>query len=145
MSQRRYEIPLTDLIDAVTIAQIKETLFELPMVDRATAELDSLSRDIDAVLKERGVLCSADAITLIALLGTTNLLVWLNKDRMQEEPAHYSELLEHAQELNGIRNHTRNIMMRLFGEHAEGIERATFLDASGSRWYSSILKDLDLG
>lgn len=143
MSNRRYQIPVTDLVDAVTIAQIKETLFEGDMSQKATGELVALSKDIDILLAERDTACTAATIRLIALLGIANLLVWLNKDRMQCEPDNYLNLLERAQELNGVRNHARNVLMRLWDEQVPGGERATFLDASGSKWYSSLLSDLE--
>ena len=143
MSNRRFEIPLTDLIDAVSIAQIKETLLEDDRSRKATDELAALSKDIDMILAERDQACSATTIRLVALLGVANLLVWLNKDRMQSEPEKYLALLERAQDLNGIRNHARNILMRRWQEHVPGGERATFLEFSGTKWYSSLLSELE--
>lgn len=142
MTERKFEIPLTDLIDLITITQIKETLLGPEASKRATQDLATTTADLHELLAQRPVKASGRILRLVALLAETNLQVWLNKDRMQAEPERYDALLEYAQELNGLRNHVRNLLMRLLGEWEPSRERATFLSERGDRWYSPLLGGL---
>jgi hypothetical protein len=145
MTKRKFQIPLTDLIDLLTITQIKETLLGSEDSQRASQDLATIAADLGALLAQRPVAVSGRVLRLVALLAETNLQVWLNKDRMQSEPERYEALLEYAQELNGLRNHVRNLLMRLLGEWEPSRERATFLSDRADRWYAPLLEDLGRG
>lgn len=142
MAVQQYEVLLTDLIDLLTIAQIKETLFEGEASHAATGDLQRASADVSELLKARSIHVTARVVRLIMLLAQANLQVWLNKDRMTADPQRYEELLEYAQELNGLRNHARNLLMKRLGEWTPATERSTFLSLDGGRWYSRLLEDL---
>jgi hypothetical protein len=141
MSGRAYNLLLTDLVDTLTIDQIKEVL--LPTGAAATREMAAISADLDALLAAGAFRPSGRLVRLVALLSLANQQTWFNKDRMQEDPGRYGELLEFAQELNGLRNHVRNLLMNAFHEDSPATRRATFLDPSGSHWYSAILEQLE--
>ncbi len=137
--RRRYQFLLTDLIDALTIDQIKEVL--LPEAKRMiyVEEMRRLEHDIDLLIAEREIKLTGRFVRLIVFLAQANLLVWRDKDRLQSEPERYYERLELAQELNGLRNQVRNLLMEELGEGKPCNRRATFLDYDGERWYSPII------
>ena len=141
-NERRYQLLMTDLIDSLTIDQIKEVL--LPEDQRAVyaQEMQQLAHDVDLLIKERQITPTGRLVRLIIFLAQANLLVWRNKDRMQNDPERYYDLLEFAQELNGLRNHVRNLLMEEFGEVEPCNRRATFLNYGGEGWYSTIIDGL---
>ena len=83
---------------------------------KGVAETEKLALDVDLVLKERSVRPKGRLIGLIVLLAQANLHVWLNKDSMSSDGTRYHRLLDFAQDMNGLRNHVRNILMEEFGE-----------------------------
>jgi len=86
VTARQHEMLLTDLIDLLTIAQIKESLFSGEASLAATGDLDRASADVSEILRARNVEPSGRIIRLVMLLSETNLQVWLNKDQMAVEP-----------------------------------------------------------
>jgi len=143
-SPRKYKLTLVDLIDSVTINQIKEVFYSGNKRNVCTGELNFLSCDIDMLIRERQIKLTGQMVRIIMLLAQANLLVWYSKDRMKKEPQRYYALLEFAQELNGLRNYLRNILMIEFGEAKECNKRATFLDYNNQKWYSRILNKFKL-
>jgi Fic family protein len=100
------------------------------------------TRMIDLLIKERQIKPTGRLVRLIIFLAQANLYVWRNKDCMQKEPEKYYDLLEFAQELNGLRNHVRNLLMEEFREAEPCNRRATFLDYDHRRWYSIIINGM---
>jgi hypothetical protein len=141
-SSRQYKLLLTDIIDALTINQIKEVAYDYDRCESVKQEIEDLSHDLSLLLKERDLQPTGRLVRLTALLAQSNLHVWFNKDCMQEEPEKYYELLEFAQELNGLRNHVRNVLMSKFSEADACTLRTTFLCSDNSKWYAPILKSL---
>ena len=143
LEERHYRLVLTDIIDALTINQIKEVFSNPETTVKGVAETENLALDLDLNLKERDVRRKGRLIGLIALLAQANLHVWLNKDSMGSGGAHYHRLLDFAQDMNGLRNHVRNILMEDFGESEACNKRAIFLSRDPGKWYSPILRRLN--
>jgi len=111
-----HEFSLADLIDALTINQIKEVFFLGENREACIQAINQLSHDVDLLVKERKIKPTGHLVRLIIFLAQANLHVWYNKDRMQNDQERYYDLLEFAQELNGLRNHVRNLLMKEFNE-----------------------------
>jgi hypothetical protein len=145
--ERSYQFPLTELIDNLTIAQIREMLLppeqDPGQAPAAVNDMQRLAHDLDLVMRAKRVKPSGRLLKLVMLLAQLNLMVWRHKDSMQQQPQEYNSLLQRAQELNGVRNHIKNLLMKEFGEDEPSNTRATFLDFEGGKWYSGILKSLD--
>ena len=141
--ERRYQFLVTDLVDALTIGQIKEVLLPEDKRMAYVEEMRRLEHDIDLLITERELKLAGRFVRLIVFLAQANLLIWRNKDRLQSEPERYYEWLEFAQELNGLRNHVRNLLMEELGEGKPCNRRATFLDYDGDRWYSPIIDGME--
>lgn len=140
---RHYEFSLTDLIDTLTINQIKEVFFSGKRRETCIQTTSQLSHDIDLLIKEREIKPTGHIVRLIIFLAQANLHVWYNKDRMQNDHERYFDLLKFAQELNGLRNHVRNLLAKKFGELEYCNQRVTFLDYNNNMWYSNILDELN--
>lgn len=130
---------LADIVDAMTIYQIKEALFDRDRGVESTRELEGLTRVLDEYMCLKEVRIRARTIRLIIFLAQANLQVWYLKEDMQKDAEHYNALLELAQELNGLRNHARNLLMREYDAVTPADMRTTFLDYTAQRWYAVIL------
>ena len=122
---RQFLPPMSELIDRMTVTQIKLNLIENGKAD-FESELRRLSNDIDIILSEKNIPSSAELIHLIITLSQLNLYIWQNKDEMQlnlENESRYLELLKKSHQLNGFRNQIKNRIL-----HLEGI-----VDASQTR------------
>ena len=143
MSEKhQYVYLLTDIVDTLTINQIKEVFFKGEKKDTVVKEMEKIAQDVDAIIHMRNIKPMGKLVGLIVLLAQANLHVWMNKDLMQSAPARYGELLDFAQDLNGLRNYVRNIMMDEFCESAPCNRRTTFLSNDSQKWYFPILSRL---
>jgi hypothetical protein len=119
---RQFLPPLSEIIDRMTVTQIKLNLIEGGKAD-FEAELRRLSNDIDVILSEKDIPASSELIYSIVMLSQLNLHIWQNKDEMQlnlENEPKYLSLLKRAHQLNGYRNQIKNRILLL-----EGIQDAS--------------------
>lgn len=141
--QRKYEFTLTDLLDQMTIDQIKEVLLPTPVQASYSRSLGHLSADVTALFEARGVELNARMLRLIVLLAQLNLHVWRCKDRLDEEPENYTATLRYAQDLNGLRNCVRNSLQRELNEASPARRRASFFSSGGIDWCRKVMSGLE--
>jgi hypothetical protein len=128
-SGRLYLPTLADLLDRLSVTQIKEVL--LPEQSAIyTEEIRRLEHDIDRIINEKGLQLSAQLVRMAMVLAQMNLHIWHLKDRMQAEPERYSEHLNLAHQLNGIRNRMRNLILEFSGEGTQAT-RSTNVSTDG--------------
>ncbi len=137
--ERKYLPPFAELIDRLTVDQIKEVL--LPdQQDACREEMSKLSHDIDLLIDERGLKFSAKFIRIVIAIAQLNLHIWNHKDKMGKDPDHYLELLKVAHQLNGIRNQLKNILMEAASDKSESDRRTNFNTDGLDGWELQILK-----
>lgn len=112
--ERKYLPTLADLVDALSIDQIKE--IKLENKQSYALEMKKISHDIDMLISQKQIKLSARLIRMIIAIAQLNLFIWNNKDKMQEDPSRYNELLKLAHQLNGIRNRIKNLLLQLSNE-----------------------------
>lgn len=134
---RKFLPPFTELIDCLTINQIKEVLIAKNKESYAQ-EMEKLTHDIDLIVEERGLKLSSRLIRIIIALSQMNLHIWFNKDKMQNDPLHYSELLKFAHQLNGIRNQMKNLLLEEAGDREKSAQRTNFNTDGLEGWDISI-------
>lgn len=136
-SGRQFALPLAELIDRLTIDQIKEVL--LPEHKESFAqEMEKLSHDIDLIIAEKGLRLSSRFLRIIIAMAQLNLHIWQNKDRMQEDSERYMELLKFSHQLNGIRNQLKNLLLEETGDREKSTERSNFNTDGLENWTISI-------
>ena len=132
---RQFLPPLSEIIDRMTVTQIKLNLIESGRVD-FKSELGRLSNDIDIILTERNIPASSELIYSIVMLSQLNLHIWQNKDEMQlnlENEPIYLSLLKRAHQLNGLRNQIKNRILLLEGIQDASQIRSNF-ETGGFDW-----------
>lgn len=114
--KRKYLPTLADLIDALTINQLKEVKFHDKKLAYAE-EIKRICHDIDIIIAEKNVKLNSRLIRIIIIIAQLNIYIWENKDKMQKvNEENYLKLLKFAHQLNGIRNSMKNKISEIVGD-----------------------------
>lgn len=114
MNQRKYLPTLSELIDRLSIVQLKE-VFIPEHKDEYAREIQDLVHDIDLELKQNNITgISGDTIRAIVVLSQMNLHIWHNESNYRKGIKDGNNLeLTHG--INGIRNTAKNKIQEAFG------------------------------
>jgi hypothetical protein len=112
MKERKYLPTLSELIDRLSIAQLKE-VFITEHKKEYGQEISDICHDIQLVLNEsEGV--TAETIRAIVVLSQMNLHIWHNESNYRKGIKDGNNLeLTHG--LNGIRNTAKNKIQEIVG------------------------------
>jgi hypothetical protein len=114
MENRKYLPTLAELIDRLSISQLKEQ-FITEHKDEYAQEIIDIKHDIDLILKENDILLDADTIRAIVVLAQTNLHIWHNESNYRKYGNKEGVNLELTHGLNGIRNTSKNKIQEVIG------------------------------
>jgi hypothetical protein len=134
-NSRQFLPPMAELIDRLTVTQIKENLLGDASGD-FYAEISKLVNDIDLIISEKKVPLSGQLIRAVVMMSQINLHIWRNKDLMQENLENESEYLLHlkkAHQMNGVRNLLKNYLLELEGITDASQLRSNF-EVDGLEW-----------
>ncbi|MDA1284021.1 MAG: hypothetical protein O3C61_03760 [Proteobacteria bacterium] len=113
MNQRKYLPTLSELIDRLSIAQLKE-VFISEHKDEYSKEISEIIHDIQIILDETNGNINAETIRAIVVLSQMNLHIWHNESNYRKGIKDGNNLeLTHG--LNGIRNTAKNIIQESIG------------------------------
>ena len=111
MEQRKYLPTLSELVDRLSIAQLKE-VFISEHKDEYAQEIDDICHDIQLILNKSDDI-SADTIRAIVVLSQMNLHIWHNESMVRAGTGDGNLELTHG--LNGIRNTAKNKIQEIMG------------------------------
>jgi len=110
--ERRYLPTLSELVDRLSIAQLKE-VFIAEHKEEYAQEIKDICHDIQLILDESESI-HADIIRAIVVLSQMNLHIWHNESNYRKGIKDGNNLeLTHG--LNGIRNTAKNKIQELAG------------------------------
>lgn len=135
LKKRQYFLPLSELIDRLTVTQIKLNILN-GEIDDYLDEIDKLSHDIDLIIAEKELSLTSDLIKKIIALAQINLHIWKNKDLMQDnlgDEEKYLKFLKRAHQMNGIRNQLKNGILGYEGIQDLSQIRSNF-EVDGLEW-----------
>ena len=113
MSDRKYLPTLSELIDRLSITQLKEVFITEHKAEYA-AEIADIVHDIQLHLNESKEPITADTIRAIVVLSQMNLHIWHNESNVRSGKSGANALvLTHG--LNGIRNTAKNQIQEVMG------------------------------
>jgi len=113
MSNRKYLPTLSELIDRLSIVQLKE-VFIPEHKNEYAKEISDILHDIDLTINEKDVIIDSKTIRAIVVLSQMNLHIWHNESNYRKGIKDGNNLeLTHG--LNGIRNTAKNIIQELDG------------------------------
>lgn len=113
MKQRRYLHSLGDLIDRLSIVQLKE-VFITEHKEAYSQEIYDIVHDIQMILDENKGVITAETIRAIVVVSQMNLHIWHNESNYRRGVKNGNNLeLTHG--LNGIRNTAKNVIQEAVG------------------------------
>jgi len=113
MKERKYLPTLSELIDRLSITQLKEVFITEHKAEYA-AEIADIVHDIQLHLNESKEPVTADTIRAIVVLSQMNLHIWHNESNVRSGKSGANALvLTHG--LNGIRNTAKNQIQEVMG------------------------------
>ena len=105
MNNRKYLPTLSELIDRLSIAQLKE-VFINKHKEEYSKEIKDIVNDIQVLLDEKNGTIDANTIRAIVVLSQMNLHIWHNETKYRAGTGDGNLGLTHG--LNGIRNTAKN-------------------------------------
>jgi len=112
MTERKYLPTLSELVDRLSIAQLKE-VFISEHKDEYAQEIEDICHDIQLILNKSEDI-NADTIRAIVVLSQMNLHIWHNESNYRKGIKDGNNLeLTHG--LNGIRNTAKNKIQEVVG------------------------------
>ena len=135
--QRQFLPPMAELIDRMTVTQIKLALLK-DNKDSFIEEISKLEHDIDLILDSNNLTLDARLIRIIIILSQMNLHIWNNKDKMQDKlkdnkEKEYLDLLKLSHQLNGFRNRMKNSLLEIEDVQDKSQIRSNF-ETDGLDW-----------
>ncbi len=113
MSERKYLPTLAELIDRLSIIQLKEVFIKEHKEEYAK-EIADIQHDIQLILDEGKEPITAETIRAIIVLSQMNLHIWQNETNVRNGSEGPNKLaLTHG--LNGIRNTAKNRIQEVVG------------------------------
>ena len=113
MKERKYLPTLSELIDRLSIVQLKE-VFISEHKDEYAKEIADIIHDIQAHIDENKSEITAETIRAIVVLSQMNLHIWHNESNYRKGIKDGNNLeLTHG--LNGIRNTAKNKIQEIVG------------------------------
>ncbi len=113
MEQRKYLPTLSELIDRLSISQLKE-VFITDHKEEYAQEIADIVHDIELLLTQTEGRVTGEQIRAIIVLAQMNLHIWHNESNVRSGKEGPSALaLTHG--LNGIRNTAKNKIQEVMG------------------------------
>ena len=113
MNNRKYLPTLSELVDRLSIAQLKEVFISEHKEEYST-EIKDIVSDIQLILYEKNESLDAKTIRAIVVLSQINLHIWHNQSNYRNV-IKYVNNLELTHVLNGIRNTAKNKIQEIVG------------------------------
>jgi hypothetical protein len=113
MNKRKYLPTLSELVDRLSIVQLKE-VFITEHKEEYAKEIAEITHDIQLLLDEQDGKVTAETIRAIVVLSQMNLHIWHNESNYRKGIKDGNNLeLTHG--LNGIRNVAKNRIQEIVG------------------------------
>lgn len=110
---RKYMPTLSELIDRLSIVQLKE-VFIPEHKDEYAQEIKDIVHDIQQHIEENEVVVNAEVIRAIVVVSQMNLHIWQNEANYRKG-LRENNSLELTHGLNGIRNTAKNKIQEVVG------------------------------
>jgi len=111
--ERKYLPTLSELIDRLTITQLKEVFISEHKSEYAE-EIKDIIHDIQIYLDENKTVIDAEVIRAIIVVSQMNLHIWHNESNYRKG-IREGNSLELTHGLNGIRNTAKNKIQEIVG------------------------------
>ena len=113
MEQRKFLPTISELLDRLSIVQLKEVKIPEHKEEYAK-EISDIVHDIQLIIDQNDVMINAEMLRAIIVCAQMNTHIWYNESNVRSGVAGPSMLaLTHG--INGIRNTSKNKIQEVFG------------------------------
>ena len=109
MTERKYLPTLSDLVDRLTIVQLK-MIFIPERRKEYKDERELILHDIDSILDGLDHKLNARSIMAITMIQLTNRCIWESESKARAGGNEQDKLLRFTHSINGVRNTAKNIL-----------------------------------
>ena len=107
--ERKYLPTLADLVDRLTIVQLK-MIFIPDHREEYIAERELILHDIDLILNGLDHKLNARSIMAITMIQLTNRCIWESESKARAGGNEQDKLLKFTHSINGVRNTAKNVL-----------------------------------
>ena len=107
--ERKYLPTLADLVDRLTIVQLK-MIFIPDRREEYIAERELILHDIDLILNGLDHKLNARSIMAITMIQLTNRCIWESESKARAGGNAQDKLLKFTHSINGVRNTAKNVL-----------------------------------
>ena len=126
IKNRKFLTPLSELIDRLTVDQIKQLLNKDDSQESLKKEMQNIMHDIDQIINDKKTKLDSEIIRMIIILSQINLHIWNLKDKMEKDKNGYDKNLKLAHQINGIRNQIKNKLLNKTKDLNQSSKRSNF-------------------
>lgn len=114
MTERQYLPSLADLVDRLTIVQLK-MIFIPEHRDEYAVERGLIEHDIDSILAGLDRKIGATELRAIIVLMLANRVIWESESKARAGGSEQDHLLKFTHSINGVRNTAKNVIAEMHG------------------------------
>ena len=115
MTERKYLPTLSELIDRLSIVQLKMIFIPEHKAEYAD-ERAKIEHDIDVIFDKMNVIgVSAKHVRAMLVIMLANRFIWENESKARAGGSEQDKLLKLTHSINGVRNTAKNVLAELEG------------------------------
>jgi len=118
MSERRYLPTFAELVDRLSIVQLK-AIFIPENKDAYEKEMSDIIHDLDLLLKEKQSAVTGRMVHAILVIMLTNRYIWENESKARLGGNEQDKLLKLTHSINGVRNTAKNVISQELDERVD--------------------------
>jgi len=116
MKQRKYLPTLAELLDRMTICQLK-SVFISENKKEYDKEIEDIMHDVDICLEGKKV--TGKMLRALSVIMLTNRFIWENESRARAGEGSQDKLLKLTHSINGVRAKAKNVISQELGERVD--------------------------
>lgn len=118
MSQRKYLPTFAELIDRMSICQLK-AIFIPDNKEAYDKEIQDIQHDIDQIIRDKDIKLTSELLKATSVVMLANRYIWENESKCRNGDSQDLELLKLTHSINGVRNVAKNVISKELGERVD--------------------------
>lgn len=114
MTDRKWLPPLNELIDRLSIVQLKMIFIPEHAAEYAV-ERELIEHDIELLMSQLSAPFGAREIRAVQIIMLANRVIWENESKARAGGPEQDKLLKFTHSINGVRNRAKNIIAEASG------------------------------
>lgn len=118
MSKRKYLPTFAELVDRMTICQLK-AIFIPENKEAYDCEIEDIKHDLDQIMDDKNVKVTAEMLRAVCVVMLSNRYIWENESKCRSGSDQDLSLLKLTHSINGVRNTAKNVISSEIDERVD--------------------------